>query len=72
LLIICQIELFLEPYDYGGKAAIEPVTGSWTTQESGIGTFGFSPTNHLTRAGPRCIEVQLEKSGTVISTERKR
>lgn len=59
-------------FDYFGKAAIEPVTGSWTTQASGIGTFAFSPTNHLTRAGPHYIEVQLEKPGTVISTERKK
>lgn len=59
-------------FDYGGRSLVEPVTGSWNAQSSGIGSFGFSPTNHLTTAGPHYIEVQLEKPGAVISTERKK
>lgn len=59
-------------FDYWGRLPVQPVTGSWTVQSSGIGTFAFSPTNQLTMAGPHYIEVQLEKPGTVISTERKK
>lgn len=59
-------------FDYWGKSSIEPVTGSWTTQASGVGAFAFSPTNHLTAAGPHYIEVQLEKPGAIVSTERKK
>jgi hypothetical protein len=59
-------------FDYWGKAATEPVTGSWALQSSGMGTFAFSPSNHLTTAGPHYIKVQLEKPGTIVSTERKK
>lgn len=59
-------------FDYDGKPAVGPVTGSWTSQASGIGAFAFSPDNHLTMAGPHYVEVQLEKPGTMISTERKK
>jgi hypothetical protein len=59
-------------FDYAGRAAIEPVTGSWTAQSSGSGTFAFSEDNHLTMAGPHYIEVELEKPDTIISTERKK
>lgn len=62
----------IKVFDHASNSVVEPVTGSWTTQASGIGTFAFSPINHLTRAGPHYLEVQLEKPGTLISTERKK
>ena len=56
---------------------VTEISPSWTTQSSGIGTFAFTSTNNLnvTTAGSYdtiYMEVQLEKSGTIISTERVR
>lgn len=56
---------------------ITEISPSWTTQSSGIGTFQFSSTNNLnlTTADTRdtvYIEVQLEKTGVILSTERVR
>lgn len=62
----------IKVFDYWGKSSVEPVTGSWTTQSSGIGSFAFSQINHLARAGPHYIAVHLEKADTIISTERKK
>jgi hypothetical protein len=48
------------------------VTGSWTTQGQGAGAFSFTQTNHLAVPGPHYLEVQLEKPGVLISTERRK
>ncbi|MEM2141323.1 MAG: hypothetical protein QXJ74_07750 [Nitrososphaera sp.] len=58
--------------DPDGNTVISPLTGAWTAQNQGAGTFAFTRENHLGSAGPHYIEVQLEKSGTVTSTERRR
>ncbi len=62
--------------DVTGELVTE-ISPSWTTQSSGIGTFQFSSTNNLnvTTAGSHAdlyMEVQLEKSGVILSTERVR
>ena len=56
---------------------VTEISPSWTTQSSGIGTFAFTSTNNLnfSTSGEHdsvYVEVQLEKSGTIISTERVR
>lgn len=56
---------------------VSELSPSWTSQSTGVGTFQFSSTNNLntTTAGGYdtvYMEVQLEKSGTIISTERVR
>ena len=56
---------------------ITELSPSWTTQASGIGTFQFSSTNNLnvTTADSHTdlyMEMQLEKSGVILSTERVR
>lgn len=50
------------------------LTGAWTTQASGIGSFAFTNTSKLSEASGRGfknleIQVQLEKSGEVTTTE---
>lgn len=59
-------------FDDSGTVPISSVTGSWTGQTSGNGTFSFSSINRLAKSGPYFIEAQLEKEGTIISTERRR
>ena len=59
-------------FDDSGTMIIASVTGSWTSQTSGIGKFSFSPTGRPTKPGPYFVEAQLEKAGTAISTERRR
>lgn len=54
---------------------VTEISPSWTTQSSGIGTFAFTSTNNLnfTTSGMHdsvYVEVQLEKAGTILSTER--
>ena len=56
---------------------VSEISPSWTSQSTGVGTFQFSSTNNLvtTTAGGYdtvYMEVQLEKSGTIISTDRVR
>lgn len=56
---------------------ITEISPSWTTQASGIGTFAFTSTNNLNTTTADShdtiyMEVQLEKAGTIISTERIR
>lgn len=63
---------FLDPYG----TRVLTVTGAWTTQNQGIGTFAFTATNLLTvatGAGHKIygIQVQLEKAGVVLTTESK-
>jgi hypothetical protein len=62
--------------DEAGELVTE-LSPSWTTQSSGIGTFQFSSTNNLNMSTADIkdtiyMEVQLEKSGTIISTNRVR
>lgn len=62
----------IQVFDPQGNAVIQPVAGAWTVQNQGTGTFAFAPENHPTGAGPHYIEVQLEKAGAVVNTERRR
>lgn len=59
-------------FDDAGTMLIASVTGSWTSQASGNGTFSFSPTSRLTKPGSYFLETQLEKTDAIISTERRR
>ncbi len=59
-------------FDELGILVIQSISGSWTNQASGIGTFSFSSANHITVSGLYYLEVQLEKAGNVLSTERRK
>jgi hypothetical protein len=62
----------IKVFDDSGTMLIASVTGSWTSQTAGNGTFSFSSTSRLTKPGAYFVEAQLEKADTVISTERRR
>ena len=62
----------VEVFNDLGSSELLPITGSWTTQGLGVGTFSFTSTNNLSRIGSYYIMVQLVKPGTVIGTERRR
>jgi hypothetical protein len=53
--------------DSEGNEAVSEITPTWTTQDEGVGTFAFTSTNKIGEAGSYNVEVQLEKSGTVLS-----
>ena len=57
-------------FDTAGS--VVTVTGSWTTQGQGAGTFSFTQASHPAVPGPYYIAVQLEKPGSIVTTERRR
>jgi hypothetical protein len=56
--------------EVGGEVIDEIQTAQ--VNSSGVGSFAFTPTKHPSATGPHYLEVQLEKSGQRISTERRR
>jgi hypothetical protein len=58
-------------FDQNGSIILS-ITGSWTVQNQGTGTFAFTESNRLTAPGPHYLEVQLDKISTIVSTERRR
>jgi hypothetical protein len=66
---------YVKFFNEAGGELITELSPSWTTQSSGIGTFQFTGTNNLntTTAGSHdtiYVEVQLEKSGVLLSSNR--
>ncbi len=59
-------------FDELGLQVIKPVAVAWTSQSIGVGTFSFSVSNYLALVGPHHIILQLEKSTTIIGTERRK
>lgn len=61
----------LNVFDQNGSIILS-LTGSWTAQNQGTGSLSFTESNRLTAAGPHYLEVQLDKIGALVSTERRR
>ena len=62
----------IEVFNDVGCLVLLPITGIWTTQASGVGSFTFASTNYLRLIGSHYIMVQLVKPGTIVGTERRR
>lgn len=58
-------------FDQNGHITLS-ITGSWTAQNQGIGAFSFTESSRLAVQGPHYLEVQLDKIGVLVSTERRR
>lgn len=60
-------------FDRDGSGIVT-VAGSWTAQNQGAGAFSFAQPagSVLSATGPCYLEVQMEKSGALVSTERRR
>lgn len=58
--------------DKEGIQVVDDIAIAWTTQASGIGTFAFTSTKTFSKEGIHLLEVQLIKTDTKISTERKK
>lgn len=61
--------------DENGNLVLNEITGSWSTQNQGIGTFAFTQTNRpgsvTAKHRDYSIQVQLSKSGEIQTTESK-
>jgi hypothetical protein len=57
--------------DHSGSLLVCSVTGSWTNQSLGIGSFEFTNANRLVSPGPHYVMAQLTKSGMEVGTERR-
>jgi hypothetical protein len=58
-------------FDRDGSIVLS-TAGSWTAQNQGTGTFSFTESNRLTAPGPHYLEVQLDRIGALVSTEKRR
>jgi hypothetical protein len=58
---------YVKVFNSAGMEVVTEISPSWTTQASGIGTFAFTSTNKIGASGRYRVEVQLEKSGTILT-----
>lgn len=55
-----------------GGQIVDDITGTWTTQNQGVGNFSYTSTKRISDDGFAKIEVSLEKSGEITSTRPER
>ena len=58
---------YVKIFTSAGQEIVTELSPSWTTQNQGVGTFAFTSTNTVSQSGRYLLEVQLEKSGTILS-----
>lgn len=58
---------YVKVFDNDGSEVVTEISPSWTSQATGVGTFAFTSTNKISTEGSYNVEVQLEKSGTILS-----
>lgn len=68
---------YIRFFDEDAEDIVQEIQGIWTSQNQGVGTFAFSSSKRLTAFSGNSgtayyMKVLLEKSGTVISTERRK